>query len=419
MRTPITTPFKLLLFFYLLFPCTKIFSQDGQQLFTQNCGSCHSIFKPLVGPPLANFETHGPWADQNKLYEWIADPKSFMQHDQYTKGLFEQYGTMMQAFGSRLDHQQIDAITEYIQEASNTGPATTGPKGGSEPIGEDNGWITFAIITGAMAFIALILFQVNNSLKKLSQDKEGLASMPYIPFYRNKFYITIFSLIVFVAIGYYITKAGIGLGRQKSYQPKQPIYFSHKVHAGINQINCLYCHGNAWEGKTAAIPSVNVCMNCHRNIQSYQGPLLVDADGNQVDGSQEIVKLYGYANFDPAKPAMWNSSEAKPIQWIRIHNLPDHVYFNHSQHIRVGKVQCQTCHGPVTEMNEMRQFAELSMGWCVNCHRQTKTDFYVNDSVGNKFYKIYDKLHAEIIQHEIDSVSVKEVGGIECQKCHY
>src|SRR5688500_9545907 len=149
-------------------------------------------------------------------------------------------------------------------------------------------------------------------------------------------------LLFIVGGGDLSAKVKDNLGSQKGYQPKQPIYYSHKVHAGINQISCLYCHGNAWESKSAAIPSVNVCMNCHKNITEYtKGPKLYDVDGSTIDGTAEIKKLYEYAGFDPLKPNAWDPSKAKPIAWERIHNLPDHVYFNHSQHVRTGKVQCQ------------------------------------------------------------------------------
>jgi hypothetical protein len=228
------------------------------------------------------------------------------------------------------------------------------------------------------------------------------------------------AIVFFVIAGFYLSKAAIGLGRQKDYQPKQPIYYSHKIHAGINQISCLYCHGNAWESRHAAIPSVNVCMNCHKTITEYRetSPKLYDELGNEINGTGEIQKLFKYAGFDPKNPNNWDPSKAKPIEWEKIHNLPDHVYFNHSQHIRAGKVQCQTCHGEITDMHEVKQASELSMSWCINCHRQTKVDFNT-DSTGNQFYSIYEKFHNDIKNGRMDSVTVKDIGGTECQKCHY
>ena len=179
-------------------------------------------------------------------------------------------------------------------------------------------------------------------------------------------------------------------------------------------------------------------MNCHKTITSYEkGPELTREDGTKVNGTREIEKLFAFAGFDPKNANAWDPSKAKPIPWTKIHNLPDHVYFNHSQHIKAGKVQCQTCHGEITNMDEVYQFSELSMGWCVNCHRQTKVDFYKVDSAGkatgNKFYSIYDKFLTpdtvwtdakktkirEIHKSKLDSVTVYNIGGLECQKCHY
>jgi hypothetical protein len=165
-------------------------------------------------------------------------------------------------------------------------------------------------------------------------------------------------------------------------------------------------------------------MNCHKTINTYEkGPKLFKEDGTEVNGTKEIEKLYSYAGFDPKNAAAWDPSKAKPIEWTKIHSLPDHVYFNHSQHIKAGKVQCQSCHGEITNMDEVYQFSELSMGWCVNCHRDTKVDFYKIDSsgkaTGNKFYSIYEKFHNDIKSGKMDSVTVKDIGGLECQKCHY
>jgi hypothetical protein len=100
--------------------------------------------------------------------------------------------------------------------------------------------------------------------------------------------------------GYFVIQGAVGLGRTKNYEPIQPIYYSHKVHAGVNQVSCLYCHGGAWDSKHASIPSVNVCMNCHKAINTYEkGPKLHDEEGNEINGSAEIQKLYSYAGFTP------------------------------------------------------------------------------------------------------------------------
>lgn len=322
----------------------------------------------------------------------------------------------------QLSDKEIDAIIDYVGKSA--AAATAGAGGAQGAPGEvgvkydekDNS-ILYGVLTIILAVIALVMLQVNSNLRKLADDREGIPAHEPIPFYRNKSYITILTLILFVVGGFYVVKGAIGLGRQRSYQPQQPIFYSHKVHAGKNQISCLYCHGNAWESRHAAIPSLNVCMNCHMTINEYTGEKLYREDGSEVNGTEEIQKIYDHTGWDPNKKQYVR--EGKPVEWIKIHNLPDHVYFNHSQHVRVGKVQCQTCHGEITKMDEVHQFAELSMGWCINCHRETKVDFGTEKGDGNKFYSIYKKYHDEIKAGKRDSVTVNDIGGTECQKCHY
>jgi hypothetical protein len=374
--------------------------------------------KDGTGPALAGLEQRHKWADHGELLKWINNPPGYMKTDPYTQGLFAKFGSMMTA--SDVSLQDVDDIVAYINSAATPptqSPEENGIRGGKE---DNSNAIIFGVISLILAIIALILMQVNSNLKKMSDDVEGVRRPEPVPFYRNKVYIATLAIIFFALVGYYFSKAAIGFGRQKGYQPVQPIYYSHKVHAGINQISCLYCHGSAWDSKHAAIPSVNICMNCHKAVTSYEkGPQLYDESGKEINGTYEIEKLFKYAGFDPKNPTKWDPSKAKPVEWVQIHNLPDHVYFNHSQHINAGKVQCQTCHGEITAMDEVKQVAELSMGWCVNCHRETKVDFNYTDSTGNKFYSIYERFHNDIKSGKMDSVTVKDIGGLECQKCHY
>lgn len=393
----------------------------GKALFLAKCASCHNIFKEGAYPALMNLEQRHKWSDHNELLKWINNPAGYMANDPYTQGLKAKFGSMMTAFPD-VKLKDVDDIVAYIndevkkKESAPAQSATTG----NEPGKTGSNAVIFGVISLILGIIALILMQVNSNLKKMSDDAEGIRRPDPVPFYKNKVYIAMLAILFFVVGGYYVTKGAIGLGRQQDYQPVQPIYYSHKVHAGINQINCLYCHGAAWESKHAAIPSVNVCMNCHKAINAYEkGPKLYDEDGKEINGTAEIEKLYTYAGFDPKNPTKWDPSKAKPIEWVKIHNLPDHVYFNHSQHIRAGKVQCQSCHGEITAMDEVKQVAELSMGWCINCHRQTKVDFNYTEGKGNKFYSIYEKFHNDIKSGKMDSVTVKDIGGLECQKCHY
>ena len=408
----------LLVLSFFVFSILSVSAQDGKTLYNSKCASCHQVLKDGTGPALAGLEDRGKWADHNELLKWVNNPADYMSNDPYTQGLKVKYTSMMSGFPD-LTIKDIDAIVTYINTAAKPPPP---PPPGAEPTSStsNSNAIIFGVISLILGIIALILMQVNSNLKKMSDDAEGIRRPEQVPFYKNKVYIAILSMLFFVIGGYYVTKGAVALGRQVDYQPEQPIYYSHKVHAGINQISCLYCHGSAWDSKHAAIPAVNVCMNCHKTIGEYvKGPKLYDEEGTEINGTAEIAKLYKAANFDPAKAASWDPSTAKPIEWVKIHNLPDHVYFNHSQHVRAGKVQCQSCHGEVTAMDEVKQVTELSMGWCINCHRQSKIDFNYDSTKGNKFYSIYEKFHNDIKSHKMDSVTVKDIGGLECQKCHY
>jgi len=414
---------KLPLFLLSLFVFSFIIgsAQDGRALFTSKCASCHHPLNKLTGPALGGLEDRHKWADHKELLTWVNNPGGYIAKDPYTQGLLAEYGSMMTGFPD-LTLPEVDAIVKYINDfvAAANAPKDPGQQSVDTEKSSNQNAIIFGIISIILAIIALILMQVNSNLEKMSDDAEGIRRPDPVPFFRNKIYIAMGTVILFIIGGYFVTKAAIGLQRQTDYQPEQPIYYSHKVHAGINQINCLYCHGNAFEGKSATIPSVNVCMNCHKAITSYEkGPKLYNKDGKEINGTAEIARLHKYAGFDPANPNVWDASKAKPVEWVRIHSLPDHVYFNHSQHTRAGKVQCQTCHGNIPEMDEVKQFSELSMGWCINCHRQTKVDFNYNSTSGNKFYSIYEKFHNDIKSGKMDSVTVKDIGGLECQKCHY
>jgi cytochrome c2 len=412
-------PIVTLLTVLLLFFGNKLFAQaNGQALFSANCASCHAPYKVLTGPALAGVEER--WGDKKKIHAWVHNSSAFLKTgDKYANDLYVKFNrTNMPAFASLTD-ADIDAILAYIKSVPD--PATTkgteGPGAGGATSEGDN-TLLFGILTLILAVVALILLQVNSNLKKLSDEKENLPALEPVPFYRNKAYIALFTVVLFCIGGYLTVKGAIGLGRTQGYEPVQPIYYSHKVHAGINQISCLYCHGGAQEGKHANIPSVNICMNCHMAINEYSGKdKIYREDGTEVNGTAEIQKLYKYAGYNPTVSKVWNPSQAKPVEWIKIHSLPDHVYFNHSQHVKAGKVACQTCHGEIQKMDEVKQFADLSMGWCINCHRTTQVQFKENG-----FYSIYQKFHEDLKNGKIDKdkgITVEKIGGTECQKCHY
>ncbi len=403
---------------FLGFSTVNIVSaQDGKALFTTNCASCHQVHKPSTGPALAGVEDR--WPNKANLYSWIRNSAAFLKTgDKYANDLYNQWNkTAMNQFPSLTD-EEIGAIITYINSVP--APGAAGAAGGAaDPnaaaAAESDNTLLFGILTLILAVVALILLQVNANLKKLADEREGHSPIEPVPFWRNKSYIAMITVVLFVVGGYLTSKGAMALGRSKDYQPEQPIYYSHKVHAGINQINCQYCHTGVYQGKQATIPSVNVCMNCHMSINEYNGEKMYTEDGEEINGTAEIQKLYKYAGFEPGKP--WDPSKAKPIEWVRIHNLPDHVYFNHSQHVKAGKVECQTCHGEIQKMGEVKQFSDLSMGWCINCHRETQVQFK-----DNGFYSIYEKYHQDLKSGKMDStkgVTVEAIGGTECQKCHY
>lgn len=397
----------------LLLVGNQAIAVDGEALFKANCASCHKPDENYTGPMLKDARKRAP--DPDWPIRWVNNTNAMLDTDPYAKKLLAEYGSRMIQFN--LKEEEIVAILDWADAYEKPAPkaAVAGAGGGADR--EDNS-LLFGILTMVLAVVGFILMQVNSSLRKLTDEKDGIVRSAPIPFYRNKAYIMTTILAVFLFGGYMTINAAMGLGRSKNYQPEQPIYYSHKVHAGTNQISCLYCHGGSQDSKHANIPSVNTCMNCHMAISEYKGDPIYREDGTQVNGTAEIQKLYEYAGWNPATKKY--DRPGKPIEWVKIHNLPDHVYFNHSQHVKVGQQNCQTCHGNIQEMGEVYQFSDLSMGWCVNCHRETKVNFYnASTGEGNKFYSIYEKFHNDMKAGKMDSVTVEKIGGIECQKCHY
>jgi cytochrome c551/c552 len=407
----------------LLLPCLiflltgpRAVAQEGKALFQANCAQCHNPIKVVVGPALKGVSERV--TDTSLLHAWIHNNTNVLATGNvYFNNLYNQYGRAPMNTFPNLSDAEIDQILKYVNSYAEPLAAINTSVYPDAPL-EDYSMV-FAIATFILAIFAFGLYLLNKNLKKLAEEKMDISPQPPLPFYRRKSYIALASLVLFFVFGYWLVQTGIGIGRTKGYQPEQPIFFSHHVHAGLNQISCLFCHGNAWDSKQATVPSLNVCMNCHAAINEYKGERLLREDGARVDPDEEIKKLYSYTGYDPEKRAY--THEGRPIEWIRIHNLPDHVFFSHAQHVRAGKVQCQTCHGPVQQMNEVKQFAELSMGWCINCHRTTRVDF--PDSAagkkGNNFYSLYKGFSNDLKTHKMDSVTVENIGGTECQKCHY
>jgi len=393
---------------------------DGKALFMSNCASCHNPIKESTGPALKNIDKTFP--NKEWGYKWVRNSAALIASgDKTAVDIYNKYNkTAMTAFPNLTD-EEIDAILKYANEYEP--PASAAPNaagaGGGAPA-ESNGWL-YTVITLSLLLLVVILWRANQGLQRAANEKENLPTEKEIPLYRSKLVIAVTAILVFILSGYWLVNGAVNEGRQQNYQPLQPLYYSHKVHAGINQINCLYCHAGAEKSRQAMIPSSNVCMNCHKQIDAYTGETdhpLKTAEGKTVNGTEQIQLLYKYAGWDPVKKEYKRDAKgnilATPIQWVKIHNLPDHVYFNHAQHVKVGQVQCQQCHGNIEEMDEVYQFAPLSMGWCINCHRQTEVQF-----TNNNYYSIFTKYHEELKSGKRTKVTEADLGGLECQKCHY
>lgn len=384
-------------------------AQDGKALFMQKCASCHAIDKNLTGPALKGIEERV--TDKKLLYDWVRNnQKVLASGNKYFNDLYIAWNkTSMNVFAELTD-AEIESVLTYVREWKPAEKAATQKSDNNDGESSVSLWIIGILI--ALFILLFVFINVLSTLKRYADEKQGIEHGPIVPFYRKKRNIILVTLILVSIFAYWLVQATIGLGRNQNYQPEQPIYYSHKVHAGINQINCLYCHTSAKQGKFSGVPPVNVCMNCHMAINEYKGDPIFNEEGKQVNGTAEIQKLYEYAGWD--QEARKYTGNGKPIPWIRVHNLPDHVLFNHSHHVVNAKVQCQTCHGQIQEMHEVKQFASLSMGWCVNCHRNTKVQFKENG-----FYSMYEKYHNDMKAGKIDSVTADMIGANECQKCHY
>ncbi len=389
--------FLLILTFSAVNSFAEVNAENGKKLYKQYCTSCHALDRKMVGPPLTasvNART------EEYLIKWIRNNSALRASgNKDAIAIWTEYGkNEMPQFISLTD----DDIKSIIAYAANPPvPVNTGPPiDPKNPISQPTSiWLYVVLLI--LIVVAFILIRTNNLLKRLSLEKEGETLPTQIPWGKRlrswQAYMLYGFILVFI-FGWTISDSAMRLGHSKDYQPSQPIKFSHELHAGINQINCLYCHSSAEKSKVAGIPSVNTCMNCHKGVQA----------GQSDEGTAEIAKLLEHYNNN------------KPIEWTKIHNLPDHVYFNHAQHVAVGKIECQTCHGQIQEMEEVYQFSSLSMGWCINCHRETKVQFE-----DNGFYTMYSQMHAKLdSMKKINPDATMEVteatmGGTECQKCHY
>ncbi|TNE55175.1 MAG: c-type cytochrome [Bacteroidetes bacterium] len=456
-------------FSFLIFAAAAIQAQptieEGKSLFSANCAACHNknMKDRLTGPALAGLEDR--WADYPRadLYKWIRASQTMVSegHPRATELWNEWKPTIMNNFPGLTD-DQIESIILYINDVANAKPIVdTGAGAGADTAskGSNNMWL-FAGLALILALLAFAMMRIIDNLANITRVQAGEApvtrTLAQVLSTKGAIAFLVFALTLI--FGYKTVDNATNMGRQQNYQPEQPIAFSHQIHAGVNKIDCQYCHDAARRSKHSMIPGTNTCMNCHAAVKK-----------GTITGTSEITKIYASIGFDPITgqyisdyenwtekqiedlykkwigqeymsansltamndagrsivqvewdgivKSLKNDSNGKiqgPIEWVRIHNLPDHVYFNHAQHVSVGKLECQKCHGLVEEMEEVYQYSTLGMGWCINCHRETEVKFADND-----YYKQYERYHQELKDGKRTKVTVADIGGLECQKCHY
>jgi mono/diheme cytochrome c family protein len=384
-------------------------AKHGMELFKANCTACHAVDRKVVGPALAGVWDR--WDNSDDLVAWVHNSQKLIAagHPYATKIFNENNKSVMSAF-PQFSPDDIMSIFAYIKaksagvalpfEAAAAAPATPTPETGANA-GAPN-WYIYLLIAFLLV-LTILLLSVTSKLDKAVREKAGEkvedVSIDKKIFSRKT--LKVLLLIGSILLVFNIFNGAIDMGRSQGYQPDQPIRFSHALHVGQNKIECQYCHSGVEKSRHASIPGTQICMNCHKYVQ--EGPKY---------GKDEIKKIYAYSGWDPDRQKFVRAP--KNIEWVKIHNLPDHVYFNHSQHVKVGGIKCQTCHGKVEEYEEMKQFAPLSMGWCINCHRHTEVKF-----AENKYYSVFQKYQDELKKGTKAKVTVEDIGGTECQKCHY
>ena len=413
---PFSQFFGLILLYLLLAIPYQIIAQDeesqeydpsvvknGENLFKGNCTVCHAINEVIIGPALRDVHER---QTEEWIYAFIKNSQKVIKSgDEYAVNLYNEYNkTLMTSFD--FSDEELNAILTYIKDESSreiqvvVADANQGLEGGEvSSVSSDNLYISLGLNLILLLIIIFVLFRFTNLSKKYvllkdNQSKGKLLDEEDLEVVKSQFNIKKFiksnkfvGITSFIFIAVFVKSCIDGLytiGIQQNYQPTQPIAFSHKIHAGQYEIDCNYCHTGVNISKSANIPSVNICMNCHG---------VINTDKPEI---QKILTAY---------------EENRPIEWVRVHNLPDLAYFNHKQHVAVGGIECATCHGPIEEMDVVYQYSELTMGWCINCHRETEVN-----AKGNDYYKKLVELHNSSSKKPM---KVEDIGGLECSKCHY
>ena len=388
----------------------------GKELFNTNCAACHKLDAKATGPALRGV---GAKYDKSWIYKWVHNSGELIKSgDAQAVKVFEENNKVQMTPFPQLAEADIDNIIAYTMEPK---AAAAAPVAGEKVPGTDAnaGGISNDVILGAlslvMAILIVMLFLVNNVLRKVAAANgiEVAPKEPTLPiwkaFVKNQFLVLVTSIFLLLASAFFVYGYLMQVGVDQNYEPIQPIHYSHRIHAGSNGINCNYCHSAARVSKNAGIPSLNVCMNCHKNIAEVSDTTATP-EYSKAFYDKEIDKLYKAVGWDKVNQKYTGITQ--PVKWVRIHNLQSFVYFNHSQHVTVAGVECQTCHGPVQTYEIQKQFAPLTMKWCIDCHRKTEVKMEGND--------YYTKIHEQLSKkYGVDKLTAAQMGGLECGKCHY
>ncbi|MGM0635540.1 MAG: c-type cytochrome [Bacteroidota bacterium] len=391
--------------------------QKGKELFNSLCAACHKPYKKAVGPALHGVSDRH---DMEWIYKWTKNSKELIDSgDSEAVKIYEEYNRQAMPAFPQLSEQDVEDIVAYVEQPKPEKKSDQAGGAGEDLADAGSSGADMNLVLGVLAFVLLMLFValflVNKTLKRFAEAngvevyKREKSKPIWVAFAENQFLVIVAVIVVLLGVAYGGYGYFMQVGVDQNYEPIQPIHYSHKIHAGDNEIECKYCHSSARVSKHSGIPSLNVCMNCHKQVSE-----VAEETGNDEYSKEfydkEIQKLYDATGWDPETQSY--TGEKKPVKWVRIHNLPDFAYFNHSQHVSVGEIECQTCHGPVEEMEVMRQDSPLTMGWCVNCHRET--DVKMDDN------PYYEKIHEELSKkYDVDKLTAAQLGGLECGKCHY
>ena len=389
--------------------------QEGKALFNTNCAACHQLNRKAVGPALRGVTEK---YDREWLYSWIKNGTQMIKDgDPQAVAIWEEYNRAVMTNYPQFSNEQIDNILAYTNY---TPPAPAPAVAATQTVSQGSDIsvnIILAVAIIIFTILIVMLFLVQRTLIKIAiasgvkiepEPKRKIKPL-WKTIVENQFIMFLLVIGFLLSSAYFTYGYLMQIGIDQGYAPIQPIHYSHKIHAGANQIECKYCHSSARVSKHSGIPSLNVCMNCHEYIGEYNG------EEDLVNGytkdfyTNEIKKLYSAVGWDEENQVYTGNTQ--PVKWIRIHNLPDFVYFNHAQHAQVAQIECQTCHGPVEEMEIMYQYSPLTMGWCIDCHRESNVD---------KDNEYYQKVHEELSKkYGVEQLTVAQLGGIECAKCHY